>query len=76
MVDEETKMLLVVNGQVINVTYKEAERIYHRLSKVFDTSYEIVGLKAEQKKAKKYIATLTERIKELELHINVAGERR
>ena len=34
------------------------------------------SLENENIKAKKYIATLSEHIKDLELHINIAGERR
>jgi len=34
----ETKMILIVNSEAIPVTYREAERIYDRLSEVFDTA--------------------------------------
>lgn len=34
---EETQMILIVNSEAISVTYREAERIYRRLSDIFDT---------------------------------------
>ena len=34
---DETQMILVVNGEAISITYREAERIYRRLSEIFDT---------------------------------------
>ena len=34
---DETEMGLLVNNEIIPVTYREAERIYRRLPEIFDT---------------------------------------